>query len=69
LNQFKRREKYLSTSSWIVFYLITMFHRKKKLKIKHLEEMIVGFSMVRSGGGRGIKKLKIVNFLYKVFIV
>jgi hypothetical protein len=31
--------------------------------------MIVGFSMVRSGGGRGIKKLKIVNFLYKVFIV
>jgi hypothetical protein len=58
LNQFKRREKYLSTSSWIVFYLITMFHRKKKLKIKHLEEMIVRFSMVRSGGGRGIKKVK-----------
>jgi hypothetical protein len=38
-----------------VFVSITIFHRKK-FKIKHLEEMNVGFSMVTSGWGRGIKK-------------
>jgi hypothetical protein len=39
-----------------VFFSITIFHRKEKLKTKHLEEMIVGFSMVRSGWGSRIKK-------------
>ncbi len=52
-----------------MFFLIIIFHQKEILNIKYLEEMIVGFSMVRSGGGRGIEKVKIVKFLYKVVIV
>jgi hypothetical protein len=56
VNQFKRREK-------IFIYIFphgVFFNKyislKKNLKIKHLEEMNVGFSMVRSGWGSGIKK-------------
>jgi len=56
VNQFKRREKifiYIFPHSVFSNNNISL---KKNLKIKHLEEMNVGFSMVTSGWGRGIKK-------------